>query len=53
MDRKRDRLTGLNNVEYSIVSRKEMEIEGAPVTILNINLVCHMEKTPWCVHSEE
>lgn len=46
--RHRDRHTGLSTVKYSIQSRKEMTIDGAPVTILNTVLECDKVMTPWC-----
>lgn len=46
--RHRDRHTGLSTVKYSIQSRKEMTIDGAPVTILNTVLECDKVITPWC-----
>ncbi|XP_055593109.1 beta-1,4-galactosyltransferase 7-like [Uranotaenia lowii] len=46
--RKRDRETGLNSLRYSIDSRKQLTIEGVPLTVLNINLECDKSVTPWC-----
>ncbi|XP_072378593.1 beta-1,4-galactosyltransferase 7 [Diabrotica undecimpunctata] len=46
--RRRDRQTGLHDVKYEVVSRKHMEIEGAPVLVMNIKLYCNHTATPWC-----
>uniref|UniRef100_A0A182M291 Beta-1,4-galactosyltransferase 7 n=1 Tax=Anopheles culicifacies TaxID=139723 RepID=A0A182M291_9DIPT len=46
--RKRDRETGLSTVQYSIHSRRELTIDGVPVTVLNVDLYCDKQKTPWC-----
>lgn len=46
--RRRDRQTGLSTIRYHIQSRKEMTIEGAPLTILNVILECDRNVTPWC-----
>ncbi|KAG5898790.1 hypothetical protein JTB14_011000 [Gonioctena quinquepunctata] len=46
--RRRDRQTGLHDVKYDIVGQKNMEIEGAPLVILNIRLHCNHTATPWC-----
>lgn len=46
--RRRDRQTGLHNVNYTISSIKEMTIDSAPLTVLNIELICDHKLTPWC-----
>ncbi|XP_052866128.1 beta-1,4-galactosyltransferase 7 [Anopheles cruzii] len=46
--RKRDRETGLNTLQYSVHSRRELTIDDVPVTVLNVHLVCDKQKTPWC-----
>ncbi|CAH0555439.1 unnamed protein product [Brassicogethes aeneus] len=46
--RKRDKVTGLHDVKYNIKSRTKMNIEGAPLTIINVQLLCDQTKTPWC-----
>lgn len=46
--RKRDRITGLNNVIYQISAVKNCTIDGASLTILNIELSCNRKVTPWC-----
>jgi xylosylprotein 4-beta-galactosyltransferase len=50
--RRRDRLTGLNNVNYTIQSVNHMSIEQAPVVMLNVKLYCNLEISPWC-HCEK
>lgn len=46
--RKRDRKTGLSTIKYNISSRKELTIDGAHLTVLNVNLECDKNLTPWC-----
>lgn len=50
--RKRDRQTGLHNVNYTVISVTNMSIENATIKILNIHLSCNFELTPWCDCSE-
>lgn len=46
--RKRDTKTGLNTIKYSISDRKELAIDGVKLTVLNVNLECNRNFTPWC-----
>lgn len=46
--RKRDRKTGLNTMKYNINARKELDIDGIRVTVLNVKLECDKNLTPWC-----
>lgn len=46
--RKRDRLTGLTNVNYTLQSISYMTIDEAPVTLLNVQLHCNVRLSPWC-----
>ncbi|KAJ9586477.1 hypothetical protein L9F63_019877, partial [Diploptera punctata] len=46
--RRRDRQTGLSNVAYKVNSKNEVIIDGAPITIVNIELSCDRNLTPWC-----
>ncbi|CAL4080865.1 unnamed protein product [Meganyctiphanes norvegica] len=46
--RKRDRETGLSTLRYHVQNRKEMTIQGAPVSIINVILECNKAITPWC-----
>ncbi|XP_042230675.1 beta-1,4-galactosyltransferase 7-like isoform X1 [Homarus americanus] len=46
--RHRDRQTGLSTIRYRLQSKKEMTIQGAPMTILNVELECDRYVTPWC-----
>jgi xylosylprotein 4-beta-galactosyltransferase len=43
-----DRRTGVNNVKYKMLSRKELSVDGAPVTIINVELSCDIDVTPYC-----
>ncbi|MCL4146200.1 UNVERIFIED_CONTAM: hypothetical protein GTU68_017231 [Idotea baltica] len=46
--RRRDRQTGLSSTRYRVRSRKELTIEGYPLTMLNVELECEPSVTPWC-----
>ncbi|KAF7268863.1 hypothetical protein GWI33_018059 [Rhynchophorus ferrugineus] len=46
--RKRDRQTGLHDVKYKIVSHNELIIDESPVTVVNVQLFCDRNSTPWC-----
>uniref|UniRef100_A0A182PB48 Beta-1,4-galactosyltransferase 7 n=1 Tax=Anopheles epiroticus TaxID=199890 RepID=A0A182PB48_9DIPT len=46
--RKRDRETGLSTINYTVHSRRELTIDGVPVTVLNVDLHCNKQQTPWC-----
>lgn len=50
--RKRDRQTGLDNVNYQITDVKNLTIDGAPLTVLNIQFMCDKKLTPWCICDE-
>ncbi|KAI5694100.1 hypothetical protein M8J75_010680 [Diaphorina citri] len=47
--RKRDRDTGLHNVQYDIPSHYVMHVNGSSAVILNVALRCNHTLTPWCV----
>ncbi|KAF5274005.1 hypothetical protein FQA39_LY01120 [Lamprigera yunnana] len=51
--RKRDRQTGLHNVNYTISSIKNLTIDEAPLTVINIQLICDHKLTPWCDCAEK
>ncbi|CAG9856201.1 unnamed protein product [Phyllotreta striolata] len=46
--RRRDRQTGLRDVEYTVIDRRKLEIDGAPLLVINIKLKCNETATPWC-----
>lgn len=47
--RKRDRETGLSTLKYTIKSINKLQIDDiANITVLNIQLSCNHQKTPWC-----
>ncbi|XP_061387201.1 beta-1,4-galactosyltransferase 7 [Musca vetustissima] len=46
--RRRDRETGLNTLQYKITKVHDMLIDGTQITVLNIELECDLNKTPWC-----
>lgn len=47
--RRRDRQTGLHDVNYSVVSSYELNVNGSYATVLNVALRCNHTVTPWCV----
>lgn len=46
--KRRDRVTGLNNFNYTLVSTSPMQIDGAPLVVLNVRLRCDATISPWC-----
>nr|CAG4641102.1 EOG090X0AZ6 [Eulimnadia texana] len=53
VSRIRDRVTGLDNVAYKISSVVNVSVESATATILNVELECDKNSTPWCSCSEK
>ena len=49
----RDRITGLDTVEYKEISRHRLTIEGAPVTIIGVHLHCDLDMTSWCITPDQ
>ncbi|XP_035671837.1 beta-1,4-galactosyltransferase 7-like [Branchiostoma floridae] len=49
---RRDRITGVDTVQYSVVSTHNMKVEGATATIYNVKLDCNTQLTPWCDHQK-
>lgn len=50
---RRDRVTGVDTVEYDIESFRQLRIDNmADVTVVNVRLRCDLETTPWCVTSK-
>ncbi|KAG9509426.1 Beta-1,4-galactosyltransferase 7, partial [Fragariocoptes setiger] len=45
---KRDRVTGLHDVRYSVMSISNVTIDSFPCFVYNVKLVCDTAKTPWC-----
>uniref|UniRef100_A0A2R5LC64 Putative xylosylprotein beta4-galactosyltransferase n=1 Tax=Ornithodoros turicata TaxID=34597 RepID=A0A2R5LC64_9ACAR len=46
--RKRDRVTGLRDVSYSVVAKHQLTIDGAPIEVYDVTLHCNLTATPWC-----
>lgn len=51
--RKRDRLTGVSDVAYSLRNRVNVTVDNVPVTVMNIFLICDKTRTPWCECDEK
>nr|CAG4634984.1 EOG090X0AZ6 [Alona affinis] len=47
VSRKRDRVTGVHDVAYTIESISSMTFNAAPATLLNVALSCNKTRTPW------
>lgn len=45
---KRDLVTGLDTVLYDVRSTQELDIDGAPCTVIHVVLTCDVNITPWC-----
>ncbi|XP_076147757.1 beta-1,4-galactosyltransferase 7 isoform X1 [Alosa pseudoharengus] len=39
---------GLTNLRYTVDSRQELSISGAPCTVISAKLDCDLDDTPWC-----
>ncbi|XP_033102897.1 beta-1,4-galactosyltransferase 7-like [Anneissia japonica] len=50
---KRDRVTGLDTLQYELIRTHELKIEGAVCTIYHVKVACDEELTPWCVPTEK
>ncbi|XP_050675072.1 beta-1,4-galactosyltransferase 7 [Leptidea sinapis] len=46
--RHRDRITGVHDVKYSIYSTNSVVIDNLPITVINVELICDKNVTPWC-----
>lgn len=46
--RRRDRQTGLSNVNYTVASKTQLTVDGAETNFLNVLLTCDRNMTPWC-----
>ncbi|XP_047128791.1 beta-1,4-galactosyltransferase 7 isoform X1 [Hydra vulgaris] len=44
----RDRVTGLSTLEYNIVKRQEIYIDGYHCSVIDVELKCDLNATPWC-----
>ncbi|VVC96009.1 unnamed protein product [Leptidea sinapis] len=44
----RDRITGVHDVKYSIYSTNSVVIDKLPITVINVELICDKNITPWC-----
>ncbi|CAG5128585.1 unnamed protein product [Candidula unifasciata] len=51
--RRVDKETGVSTVKYKVDSVKDLVISGAPVTVINVLLVCDLNLTPWCLQAED
>lgn len=49
---KRDTDTGVDTVQYKLLSQNELIFDGAPLTVYNVELDCDKSKTPWCDHEK-
>ncbi|CAB3232500.1 unnamed protein product [Arctia plantaginis] len=46
--RRRDRKTGLEDVQYKLLSTHNVAVDGLDFTVLNVKLICDKNRTPWC-----
>lgn len=50
--KKRDKLTGLNNIRYSVTDQHNLTIDSRyKCSIFNVELYCDTRQTPWCLNS--
>lgn len=48
--RRRDRKTGLNTVQFQLISTQHISVDSAPLIFYNVKLICNHTLTPWCEH---
>jgi len=46
--RRRDRLGGFHTVDYEMASVQHMTVDGHHFQLLNVQLKCDKDETPWC-----
>lgn len=46
--KRRDRETGLHNVQYKLVAEHELVISGSVCRVHDVQLKCNLSLTPWC-----
>ena len=46
-------MTGVDTVQYELLSKKEVTISGYKCYVYNIQLYCDLNETPWCVHPDQ
>ena len=51
--KKLDNETGLDTVKYKEINRYDININGAPGTVINVELQCDVEVTSWCMKPEQ
>ena len=44
----RDLVTGLSTLQYEETKRSELVIDGHPCTVVDVELACDYDFTPWC-----
>lgn len=50
--RRRDKITGLSNLRYSVSTSHNLTMDGQfNCTVANIEIYCDTKQTPWCLHS--
>lgn len=47
--RRRDRKSGVHDVAYKIHNTHNVSIDSLPITVINVQLICNTDVTPWCV----
>ena len=51
--RHRDRITGINTVQYTVTSSRQLTIDDTHVKLINVELECDYKDTPWCVTPDQ
>ncbi|XP_069140938.1 beta-1,4-galactosyltransferase 7-like [Argopecten irradians] len=44
--------SGIDDIQYTLVSRNVTLINDTPVTFINVHLSCDVERTPWCLQGK-
>lgn len=53
VSKKRDYDTGVDTVKYKIIDEYDMNVSGASGTVYNVELLCDVEVTSWCMRPEQ
>lgn len=47
--KRRDRETGLHNLEFELVTQWHLVVNGSSCTVHDVRLICRRSLTPWCL----
>ena len=53
MGRQRDYVSGISDVRYTMLRKHELNVGGVNALVLDVNLFCDFNVTPWCLTPEQ